>query len=109
MIVRSVLSRFPWRLVQVYPLLRHGRSTVASPFDDSLVGLFRISKSAIVLLVEDERNVAHTLPAGAIVEALDGRIGKTGLLYVVWEGRKGLMFAVDLRWRGHKVDESKPS
>jgi hypothetical protein len=77
---------------------------VASAFDDSLVGRFRISKSTLVVSVEDEQYVAQTLPAGSIVESPDGRIGKLGLLNVTWEGKKVFMFAIDLESRGEKID-----
>jgi hypothetical protein len=71
--------------------------------DRSLIGRFRIKSPTIMLSFEDGRHVSHTLPVGAIVECVDGRIGEKGLIDVIWEGLTVLMFAVDLKSRGVKV------
>ena len=71
--------------------------------DDSLVGLFRITSPTIALFFENDRHVAQTLPTGSIVKAVDGRVGEKGLIDIVWEDQKRLMFAIDLKSRGEKI------
>jgi hypothetical protein len=77
-----------------------------SASDNSLIGAFRINSPTIVLFFENERHVAHTLPAGSIVIAVDGLISEKGLLDVIWEKKMGMMFAVDLKSRGTKIEIS---
>jgi len=72
-------------------------------FDEFLIGPFLITRPTIVLFFEDSRHVAHTLPAGSVVKAVDGHIGDKGLIEVIWKGKNALMFAVDLKSRGEKV------
>ena len=76
---------------------------MASTFDDYLIGPFKIESPTITLFFEDGRHVAHTLPAGSVVTAMDGRVGEKGLIDVIWDGKRVLMFAVDLKSRGKKL------
>jgi hypothetical protein len=78
-------------------------ATAVAAFDDSLIGLFRINSPTIALFFEMGGHVARTLPVGSIVEALDAQIGEKGLLDIIWEGKKALMFAIDLKSRSKKV------
>jgi hypothetical protein len=58
----------------------------------------------IALFFEEGRQVAHTVPEGAVVRVagLDG----DKLIEVVWEGQTILMFAQDIRSRGERVTGS---
>ena len=71
------------------------------------VGRYRITNATIAVFLEDGRHVAHTVPAGAIIAvdnvasvAFDGE----HLINVIWETRKVMMFAQDLRTRAWPVD-----
>jgi len=79
---------------------------MASAFDNNLVGTFRLNTPTIALFSEDGRQVAHTVPAGAVVTSVDGRVSELGFLDVIWDVEKISMFAVDLRGRGQKVFEA---
>ena len=62
---------------------------------------FRLNTPTIALFFEDGRQVARTVPQGAVVQVntLEG----DKLIEVEWEGRTILMFAQDIRTRGERV------
>jgi hypothetical protein len=68
------------------------------------VGRYRITNSTIAVFNEGDRHVAHMVPAGSIITidsmALDG----DKLVDVIWDGRKAMMFAQDLRLRSEAAD-----
>ena len=86
----------------IAPFVR-GVVALASAVDKNLVGSFRLTIPTIALFVEDGRQVAHKLPAGAIVNAVDGLVREMGFLDVIWDSKKISMFAMDLMSRGEKV------
>ena len=62
---------------------------------------FRLNKPTIALFFEEGRQVARTIPQGAVVQVNTTEGNK--LIEVVWEGRTVLMFAQDLRARGERI------
>jgi hypothetical protein len=66
------------------------------------IGRYRINSPTIALFFEDGRHVAHTIPTGVIIN-VDGLDGDK-LVEVTWDGKKGLMFAQDVRSRGERID-----
>lgn len=62
---------------------------------------FRLNTATIALFFEEGRQVARTVPQGAVVQVntLEG----DKLVEVEWEGRTILMFAQDIRSRGERV------
>ena len=62
---------------------------------------FRLNMPTIALFSEEGRQVARTVPQGAVVQVntLEG----DKLIEVEWEGRTILMFAQDIRTRGERV------
>jgi len=62
-----------------------------------LIGPFKIENPTIALFFEDGWHVAHTLLAGSIVTAMDCRVGEKGLIDAIWDGKRVLMFAMDLK------------
>ena len=72
------------------------------------VGRYRIMNPTIAVIVEDGRHVAHMVPAGAVVTLDSGGLEGERLVDVIWEGRKAMMFAQDLRSRAIALtDEAK--
>jgi hypothetical protein len=65
---------------------------------------YRITTPTIVLIAENGRQVAHTVPKGAIVTIDVEPVISDKLIPVKWHGDAVLMFAVDLRTRGERVD-----
>jgi hypothetical protein len=63
------------------------------------LGRYRITHPTIALFEEDGRHVANTLPAGAVVEINGDSFDGDKLLEVVWDGKRVMMFAQDLRKR----------
>jgi hypothetical protein len=63
------------------------------------LGPYRITHPTIALFEEDGRHVANTLPAGAVIEINSDSFHGDKLMEVVWEGKRVMMFAQDLRKR----------
>jgi hypothetical protein len=66
------------------------------------VGKYRIQSSTLALIEENGRRTSCTLPAGTVI-ATD-HLEAQGLVEVVWENKKFLMFAKDLRSRAEPVE-----
>jgi hypothetical protein len=65
---------------------------------------YRLTAPTIALFPEDGRKVAHTIPEGAVVSvAKVEKIDGNKLIEVVYEEKRVLMFAQDIRSRGEKV------
>ena len=62
---------------------------------------FRLNTATIALFFEGGRQVARTVPQGAVVQVNDLEGDK--LIEVEWEGKTILMFAQDIRARGERV------
>ena len=68
---------------------------------------FRIKEPTIALLLQDGRQVAHELPAGAIITIKSSSFDDDKLLVnVIWDGKEVLMFTQDLRSRSERVEEA---
>ena len=68
-------------------------------------GKYRIKSSTIALFVENGSRIARTIPAGAIVEIENSSSLLDGLVEVIWEERKAMMFAQDVRSRGERIEQ----
>jgi hypothetical protein len=60
---------------------------------------YRVTQPTIALFEEDGRHVANTIPAGVVVEINGDSFNGDKLMEVVWEGKRVMMFAQDLRKR----------
>ena len=69
-------------------------------------GTFRLNSPTIALFFEEGRQVARTIPQGAVVRAPQD-LAADKLIEVVWEGQTILMFAQDIRARGERLDLSR--
>jgi hypothetical protein len=66
---------------------------------------FRLTSATIALFPEEGRQVAHTIPQGAVIR-VNGLEGDR-LIEVTWEGKTILMFAQDIRARGERLSEGE--
>ncbi len=62
------------------------------------LGRYRLKTPTLALLQDDGRQVARTVPAGAIV-VVDGTLDGDKLVEVQWDGQKLMMFVQDLQSR----------
>ena len=62
------------------------------------LGRYRFNSPTLALLEEEGHHVARTVPAGAIVE-VDGTLEAGRLVEVLWDGKRVMMFAQDLKSR----------
>jgi hypothetical protein len=67
------------------------------------VGRYRFNSPTLALLEEEGRHVARTVPAGAVVE-VDGTFENNKLVEVVWDGKRVMMFAQDLKSRAELAE-----
>lgn len=67
------------------------------------LGRYRVSSPTLALLEEEGRHVARTVPAGAVVE-VDGIFENNRLVEVLWDGKRVMMFAQDLRSRAELAE-----
>ena len=70
---------------------------------------FRITAPTIVLVPENDLNVARTLPKGAIITADSDSFPGSKLVEVTWIEKRILVFAQDLRSRTEPIAESSKS
>jgi hypothetical protein len=68
-----------------------------------IVRKYRVVSATIVLIDEHGRQVAHTLPKGAIITTGEDS-GDPRLITIIWNGVEAVMFAQDLRSRREKID-----
>ena len=67
-------------------------------------GKYRIKDTAMALFVEGDRRTVRTVPTDAIVTLQDETVDNNGLVKVMWEGERVMMFTVDLRRHGEKIE-----
>jgi hypothetical protein len=67
------------------------------------VGRYRFNSPTLALLEEEGRHVARTVPAGAIVE-VEGIFESDKLVEVLWDGKRVMMFAQDLKSRAEPTE-----
>jgi hypothetical protein len=65
---------------------------------------YRIVDPTMVLFFEDERHVAFTVPAGAIVTVESAAFNGNKLVDVMCDGKNVRMFAHDLRSRAEPIE-----
>ena len=58
---------------------------------------------------DDGHRVAVTIPQNAIVTVFNGPLDDNRMVDVLWEGKTVMMFALDLRNRGERVDGASAS
>lgn len=67
------------------------------------LGRYRLKTSTLALLQHDGRQVARTVPAGAIVE-IDVTPKGDKLVEVLWDGKKLMMFFEDMQSRAELTE-----
>ena len=67
---------------------------------------YRITQPTIALFEQDGGHVADTVPAGVIVEIHSDSFEADKLVEVVWDGKRVMMFAQDLRKRAEAAKGS---
>jgi hypothetical protein len=66
------------------------------------LGRYRILSPTLALIIEDGRQIAHTVPEGAIVWVLPGEPG--AVVEIFWDDKKAAMASSDLASRAEKID-----
>lgn len=64
---------------------------------------YRLKTPTLALLQDEGRQVARTVPAGAIVE-IDGTPNDDKLVKVLWDGQKLMMFVQDLQSKAEPTE-----
>jgi hypothetical protein len=68
------------------------------------VARYRMTSSVSAIRCDGDKRIAISLPEGSIVTVeLGERVLPKGLVEVSWDGKRLLMFAVDLRERAEQV------
>jgi hypothetical protein len=67
---------------------------------------YRMLSATVVLIAEDGRQVAHTLPKGAVITVDGEDSGDPRLITVMWDGLQAVMFTQDLRSRCERINHS---
>jgi hypothetical protein len=65
---------------------------------------YLINDSTIAMFHEEAGYVAHTIASGAVVDVCNDAIDGDGLVDVIWNGRKAMMFTQDLRSRAELIE-----
>ncbi len=65
---------------------------------------FRIQTPTLGILNNDGDKLPVTIPQGAIVEVIEGPLDGTRIVDVTWEDKTVMMFTIDLRERGARID-----
>ena len=65
---------------------------------------YRMRIPTLAVLTEDGRKVMMTIPEGGEIEVIDGPLDSDGFLDVSWEGKSVMMFGIDIRERGERLD-----
>jgi hypothetical protein len=65
---------------------------------------FRIQTPTLAILSQDGHRIPITIPQGATIEVIDGPLDGNRLVDVNWEGKTLMMFTIDLRERGARID-----
>jgi hypothetical protein len=65
---------------------------------------YRLNTPTLAILSCDGQRIPMTIPQGGIVRVAGPTYADRQLFDVEWEGKKLLMFAVDLRERGELVE-----
>ena len=65
---------------------------------------YRIKSPTIALFLEDDRHVAHMIPAESTVVVQAEELNGDRLIEVLWAEKLVMMFTQDIRTRGVKID-----
>jgi hypothetical protein len=65
---------------------------------------YRINDSTIAMFQEEAGYVARTIASGAVVDVCNDAIDSDGLVDVIWNGRRVMMFTQDLRSRAEIIE-----
>ena len=65
---------------------------------------FRMQTPTLAILSQDGHRIPVTIPQGATVEVIEGPLDGNRLVDVAWEGKTVMMFTIDLRERGARID-----
>jgi len=65
---------------------------------------YRLHKSTFALLGEEGRRVSQTVPDGAVVTIDSEVLDENKLVEVVWDEKRVIMFAQDVRARGARLE-----
>jgi hypothetical protein len=65
---------------------------------------YRIKSSNLGLFTKDGSHVARTVPAGSLLTIDGDLLHQNQLVEVLWNDKKVMMFAQDVRARGEKID-----
>lgn len=65
---------------------------------------FRIQTPTLAIQSQDGHTISVMIPQGAIVEVVDGLLAGSRLVDVTWEDKSVMMFTIDLRERGARID-----
>ena len=66
-------------------------------------GRYRLTGPTIALFLKGERQIADTVPSGAIITIDGDAFNGDKLVNVMWDGREIMMFAQDLRTRTERI------
>ncbi len=66
---------------------------------------FRFHTPTLAILAQDGHKIRIMIPQGAMVEVEAGPLDGTRLVDVRWEGKIVMMFTIDLRERGARIDD----
>ena len=67
-------------------------------------GKYRINSPTIALFYEEDRHVAHMVPAGSVITLNPEKFNGNKLVEVLWADKLVMMFTQDIRTRGTKVN-----
>ena len=65
---------------------------------------YRLKTPTLAVMRQDGRQLPLTIPQGGIVSVIGPTYDDRQIVDVEWEGKKLLMFAVDLRDRGEPIE-----
>jgi hypothetical protein len=70
---------------------------------------YRLNTPTLAIHLENGKHTPLTIPPGATVTVDDGPLDGTRLIDVKWQQKMVMMFAIDLRDRGTRIDQDQCS
>ena len=65
---------------------------------------YRMKTATLAIMVHDGQNISVTVPLGSEIEIVGGPLDGERLVDVQWEGRTVMMFTIDIRERGERLE-----
>ena len=65
---------------------------------------YRLKTPTLAIMAHDGQRIPITIPQGSTIEVIDGPLDGSRLLDVKWEGKTVMMFTMDIRERGERLD-----